>query len=89
MADKKKISQWELSVALGMLGLDDTQKQIVVDAIPLAAKLIDHVAANKQLFATIFADAQLLTPAAKIVMDALAAKGYTMQSFANALRSVQ
>lgn len=80
------MNQWELSLALNLLGLDDTQKQTVVNAIPIFAKLIDHVTDNKQLFATLAADTQLVLPAVKIIMDALAAKGYTAQSFAEALK---
>ncbi len=80
------MNQWELNLALGMLGLNEQQKQTVESAIPIAAKLVDHIAANKQLFATIFADAQLLVPAAKIVLDALAANGYTAQSFVATLK---
>lgn len=65
------IPQWELDIALGSLGLNDDQKATVEAALPVAAKLVNHVEDNKALFATLYADCQLLLPAAKILLDAL------------------
>lgn len=80
------MSNWELDVALDLLGLDAQQQQTVKDAIPLAAKLLDHIEANKRLFATLYADINLILPAAQIILDALDDKGYTFESFITELK---
>lgn len=64
-----------LDIGLDSLGIyDPKQRQTITDAIPIAAKLVDHVNDNLPLFATLSADIQILVPAAKILLDALAAK---------------
>lgn len=63
-----------LEVLLDTLGINDpADRQTVKDGLPILKKFIDHVNENKPLFATLSADAQLLLPAAKIVVDALVA----------------
>lgn len=66
---------FEVDLALDALGISDgKQRDIVQAAIPVAAKLFDHANDNQALLATMWADIQLLIPAAKIVLDALAAR---------------
>ena len=68
---------WIVDVALGALGLSDADKATVEAAIPIADALINHYNANTALFNTMIADVQALAPAAKIIADAMAAKGVT------------
>ncbi len=63
-------TQWELHIALETLGLDPAEEQIVTNAMPVASKLLGHVEDNKQLFSTLWADIQLVLPAAKILLKA-------------------
>lgn len=67
-----------LDIGLDSLGITDPkQRQTVVAAIPIAQKLVEHVNDNLPLFATLSADIQILVPAAKIVLDALAQQRVT------------
>ena len=68
------MTEWELNVALGLLGLDDGQKQTVIAAIPIWLKMAQHVKDNKALFATLIADGKLTTDAAQIMLNALMEK---------------
>ena len=65
------ISQWELELGLDTLGLSDADKQTVEKAIPIASAMVGHISDNQQLFATLFADSQLVLPAVKILLAAL------------------
>ncbi len=66
------IPNWELSIALDAIGVSEpAQQQAVIDAIPIADKLINHIKDNMALFETLSADIKILIPAAKIVLDAL------------------
>lgn len=74
------MASWVIEIELDLLGLSTQDQQTVENALPIAAKLLDHANANRQLFDTIYADAELVAPAALILANALNAKGITFQS---------
>ena len=74
------MTSWIIELELDALGLSSVDKQTVENAIPVAAALVNHIVANKQLFATLYADAQIVIPAAAILANALNDKGIGVQS---------
>ena len=74
------MAKWVIEVELDLLGLSSQDQQTVENAIPVAAAFLQHITANKQLFATLYADGQLLLPAALILANAINEKGIAPQS---------
>lgn len=69
------MEELEIGLIYDWLGIyDDQSRTTINNAIPIAAKMVGHVDDNKATLATLIADAQLLVPAARILLDKLAAK---------------
>ena len=68
------MSNWEIGIALGALGLTDEQRQTVEAAIPDMQALVSLINANMKTINHAVALFNRVAPAAKIVADAIAAK---------------
>lgn len=68
-------SQFIYNLVLNYLEIFDPKKrQQVLDAIPIALKMLDHLVENKHFFETMAADWALIAPAVQTVLNAWRAK---------------
>lgn len=74
------MTKWIVEIELDLLGLSAQDQQTVENALPVLSAALGHISANKQLFATLYADMQIILPAASILANALNDKGLAPQS---------